>query len=74
MSVEIFSVTIRCEQCDEVVSQTGKQSNDIVASLLRSRIQALGWKTTSKMVEGRQQIRDYCPSCSYELGVAGSKS
>ena len=74
MSVELFSVTIRCEQCDDVVSQTGKQSNNSVASILRAKIQSLGWKTTSEMIDGRQQIRDYCPSCSYELGVAESKS
>lgn len=73
MSVEFFSVTIRCEQCDEVVCLTGKQNEDVVASLLRTKIQALGWKTTSMMVEGRQQIKDYCPSCSFELGVAGAK-
>lgn len=69
MSVQIYSVTIRCEYCDEVIRQTGIQRKDAAVSWLRSKMYHLGWKSTSIRRDGKLQTRDYCPSCSYEHGV-----
>jgi hypothetical protein len=69
VSAQLYSVTIRCEYCDELISQSGAQRKYADISLLRSKMHKLGWKSTSEMVNGKQIIHDYCPNCSYEHGV-----
>jgi hypothetical protein len=64
MSAQQYSVIVKCDSCDEVVSQSGKQREDANVALLRSRIYNLGWKTTSEPVHGKLSTRDYCPVCS----------
>ncbi len=69
MSAQLYSVTIRCEYCDEVISQSGAQQKDAAVSLLRSRMHKLGWKTANKLMGGKQVQCDYCPCCSFEHGM-----
>lgn len=73
MSVESYSVIIRCENCDEIIRRTGNQADDATASFLRARIQSIGWNAVNDVVEGERVVKDYCPSCSYELEITGSK-
>lgn len=69
MSIELLTVSIRCDHCDEVIIQSGKLPEDAAVERLRSKMHTLGWKTVSTTVDGRLQTSDYCPHCSYELGL-----
>lgn len=66
MSAKQYSVTVQCDYCDEVVTQSGKQLQDANLAMLRNRAHALGWKTTSVRIRGKLYTRDYCPICSNE--------
>lgn len=66
MSAQQYSVTVQCDFCDEVVSQSGKQFEDANVAKLRSRMHNLGWKTTNVRIRGKYYTRDYCPICTSE--------
>ena len=69
MSAQHFSVTVKCDFCDEVISLSGKEMHDANIGALRSRMNNLGWKTTNVRIRGKLLIRDCCPVCRVEHSV-----
>jgi hypothetical protein len=70
MSAQQFSVTIKCDFCDEVISISGKEIHNTNLAILRNRMHNLGWKTTNIRIRGKLLVRDCCPVCRVEHAVS----
>lgn len=66
MSIQQYSVEVQCDYCDEVIRLSGKRRDDSNVSILRNKIERMGWKTTNVRVEGKLQTKDFCPFCLTE--------
>ena len=51
MSIQQYSVEVQCDYCDEVIRLSGKRRDDSNVSILRNKIERMGWKTTNVRVE-----------------------
>lgn len=69
MSAQGFSVTVKCDYCDEVISISGKEMHQVNIGVLRHRMHHLGWKTTNVRIRGKLLTRDCCPVCRVEHSV-----
>jgi hypothetical protein len=66
MSIQQYSVEVQCDYCDEVIRLSGKRRDDSNVSILRNKIERMGWKTTNVRVEGKLKTMDFCPFCLTE--------